>query len=508
MATHLFGAVDVGSYELGLKIFEVSRGRGIRVVDHMERRIDLGSETYETGKISYRRVQQVEEVLRDFRRVMDSYQVEAYKAYGTSAIREMNNASLVLEQWEQASGIHIDVISNSEQRFLDYKSIASHGEAFNRFISDTCGIIDIGGGSIQISLFDRDKLYATQNMPLGILRLHDQLSHMDIRTSQIAGVTEEIVAAQIDTFDKLYLGDRKVHNLIVVDDYLSAVTGALKTEYVDFNRLGRIVDAAAGMNAQEAAKKIGIMDDSYHLVYLSGILVHYIMQRIGAETLWVPGVTLCDGMVYEYAESRKILPPTHNFDADILSCAIGISKRFQGSEERERTLEKIAVNIFDATKKIHGLGRREKLLLRLAATLHDCGKYISMSNLAECSYNIIMSTEIIGLSHIEREIVANVVKFNHSDFVYYEEQSRASDIDRDSYLTIAKLTAILRIANGLDRSHKQKFDDVRITIRDGQMIISVKAGVDITLEKGMISHRAEFFEEVFGLTPVIRQRKN
>jgi exopolyphosphatase/guanosine-5'-triphosphate,3'-diphosphate pyrophosphatase len=117
-----------------------------------------------------------------------------------------------------------------------------------------------------------------------------------------------------------------------------------------------------------------------------------------------------------------------------------------------------------------------------------------------------MSTEIIGLSHMEREIVANVVKYNHVDFDYYEVIGRNSDIDRESYLVIAKLTAILKVANGLDRSHKQKFKDIKTTLKDEQLIITVDSSVDITLEKGLFVKRAEFFEEVFSVKPVIRQK--
>ena len=120
-------------------------------------------------------------------------------------------------------------------------------------------------------------------------------------------------------------------------------------------------------------------------------------------------------------------------------------------------------------------------------------------NLAECSYNIIMSTEIIGLSHTEREIVANVVKFNHAEFVY------SQNID---YLTVAKLTAILRVANGLDRSHKQKFKDVKTSLKDGSLVITVDTDDDITLEKGLFTEKAEFFEEVFSVRPVIKQKKS
>lgn len=145
-------------------------------------------------------------------------------------------------------------------------------------------------------------------------------------------------------------------------------------------------------------------------------------------------------------------------------------------------------------------------LLRIATLLHDCGKYISLVNLGECSYNIIMSTEIIGLSHMEREIVANVVKYNHIDFEYSEVVGSDGTIDRTAYLTIAKLTAILKIANGLDRDHKQKFKDVRTTLKEEKLIITVDASVDITLEKGLFTKRADFFEEVYSVKPVIRQR--
>ena len=191
---------------------------------------------------------------------------------------------------------------------------------------------------------------------------------------------------------------------------------------------------------------------------------------------------------------------------DIIACAQNISKRYMGSKRRGETLEKIAMTIFDSMKKIHGLGKRERLLLRIATLLHDCGKYISLVNLGECSYNIILSTEIIGLSHLEREIVANVVKYNHMDFDYGEVMQQGGDIDKAAYLTIAKLTAILKIANGLDRSHKQKFKDVKASLKERELVITVDGSVDITLEKGLFTKRSDFFEEVYSIRQVIRQR--
>ena len=179
-----------------------------------------------------------------------------------------------------------------------------------------------------------------------------------------------------------------------------------------------------------------------------------------------------------------------------------------GSRQRSETLQTIALGIFDSLKKIHGLGKRERLLLQICTILHDCGKYISMVNLGDCSYNIIMSTEIIGLSHIERSIVANVVRFNHDDFEYYKDGGyRFRGIDHDSYLTIAKLTAILRIANGLDRTHKEKFKNIKLALKDTNLEITVDTMADTSLERGLFGERAEFFEQVYGIKPVIRQKR-
>ena len=93
------------------------------------------------------------------------------------------------------------------------------------------------------------------------------------------------------------------------------------------------------------------------------------------------------------------------------------------------------------------------------------------------------------------------------DFDYYDKLSSYTSINQREYLLIAKLTAILRIANALDRSHKQKFKNVKISLKEKELIILVETDEDITLEKGLLPEKAAFFEEVFSLEPVIRQKK-
>ncbi len=506
-----FAAIEVGSYELSMKIFEISAKNKMREVDHIRHKLDLGTETYSTGKLSYGKVEELCRVLRDYKSIMSSYKVDAYRICGTSAIREMENRDIVLDQIALKTGLNIEVLSNSEQRFVNYKSIAAKGAEFNKVLEKSTAIVDIGGGSIQISLFDKGTLNTTQNLKLGVLRIKERLGHIDVGSVHLEEVISEIDNAQLSVLQKLYLKDKTIENIILVDDYLtefvSRITKNEESKFLTAEKYEQYYKYLWEKSISEIAAQMSLPEESVKLVMISTILMRRIIEITGAKTIWVPGVTLCDGIAYDYAEKEKLVTGGHDFEKDILDCALQISKRYMGSRKRAETLESLTLNIFDNTRKLHGLGKRERLYLRIAAILHDCGKYISMVNLGECSYQIIMATEMIGLSHKEREIVANVVRFNHDEFLYYDELIKGSSLGRQSYLTIAKLVAILRIANGLDRSHKQKFKDVKVSLKDDELILQVDTKEDISLEKGLFTDRAEFFKEVYNVEPVIRQKR-
>ena len=512
MGVKMFAAIDVGSYMLHLKVFQFLPSNHMKEVDSIRYGIDLGTETFATGKLSSAKVAELCKVLSDFSDIMKSYGVTQYVAYGTSAIRETKNTRVLLDLIEQKTGIRIDILSNSRQRFLTYKSVASLGEDFNEFIQKGTVIMDIGGGSIQISVFENDTLVATQNMKLGVLRLQERLHVLTSASVKYEALLDEMIGSQFEVFKKLYLKDRQIENIIIVDDHVSILMqnkllGGEVAGYVDTKTFDQFYSSLRTDSMGEKQKRYGLDEAGVNKMQISAALIEKAVKLTSAKLIWAPGITMCDGMAYEYGENHRLLKRSHDFEEDIIACAKNISKRYMGSVKREETLEAITLSIFDCLKKRSGLSGRDRLLLRIAAILHDCGKYISLYNLADCSYNIIISTEIIGLSHEEREIVADVVRFNHMEFESYEESASTRSISGEQYLRIAKLTAILRVANGLDRSHKQKFKDIKASIKDKDFIITVHTNKDITLEKGLLRERADFFEEVFFLKPVIKQQK-
>ncbi|MCI8418716.1 MAG: HD domain-containing protein [Lachnospiraceae bacterium] len=508
-----FAGIDIGSYEVGMKIFELSPRKGMKEIDYIRYNIELGKDTYASGKIGNELLEELCGVLLDFQRIMREYQVDAYRVCATSAIRETRDVLLILDKIRVRTGLEVEVLSNSEQRFLGYKSIASTEAAFQSMIQNSTAIVDVGGGSIQISLFDKDALVTTQNLRIGALRIRERLAEVESRTTHFASVLNEMIGNELRSFKRLYLKERKLENIILTGDYVSQFFRRHAREglaaVLSREEFMELYQKATSLTSTQMAAHLGLPMEHVSLILPSLVLYHRFIEDTGAESIWLPGHNLSDGLAYDYGEKKKILKSPHNFENDIVEAAKNISKRYQSSKSHIAGTEYLALTIFDRMKGIHGMGKRERLLLQIAVILHDCGKYINMSRTAECSYSIIMATEIIGLSHREREIIANAVRFNTREFASFEEVTFASGLERLDYLLIAKISAILRVANAMDRSHKQKFKNVKVTLKEKEreLVVLVDTVEDISLERGLFSDKAEFFETVFSIRPVIRQKK-
>ncbi len=519
MAIRTFAAIDVGSFELDLGIYEISGKYGIREVDHLRHALALGKDTYNDGKISFQLVEEMCSVLNKFSQVMKTYRVEDYHAYASSALREAKNSQIVLDQIYVRTGLRVMTISNSELRFKSYKAVAARDAEFRETLKSGTAVIDVGFGSTQISMFDKDVLVSTQNLLLGALRLSEMAAHWRVDYRMVPAIIEEMVEYELRTFRKMYLKDRQIKTLIATGETMNyMVKRGMKEETKNrftAAEFKNFCEHLCSMSVDEIEDEYEISREYATILRPSAILYKTILEMTGAEQLWAPGITLCDGIAAEYAHEKRLVKFQHDFEGDILSTARHMAKRYKCNTDHTREVERAAEAIFHAMKKYHGMGERERLLLRIAAILHDCGKFVNITKGTESSYQIIMATEIIGISHLEREIVANIVRYNLQEYAYdeVELQSDLSQYEgqgmtrRELTIRIAKLTAILRLANSMDRSHKQKMKDSRVAVRDGRLLVTTDHEESIVLEQYSFDQKADFFEEVFGIRPEIRQKR-
>ena len=262
MAIRTFAAIDVGSFELEMGIYEMSYKTGIRRVDHIRHVIALGKDTYSGGKISYGLVEEMCQVLGEFAQIMKAYRVKDYRAYATSAMREARNNQIILDQIRVRTGLTVRIISNSEQRFISYKAIAAKAGEFNKIIQKGTAIVDVGFGSAQLSLFDKDSLVTTQNLPLGTLRVRGLLANIPATVAEHREHIEEIVDNELFTFRKMYLKDREINNLIGIGENILYIINRMDLkaygDRIDAAAMNRFYERLCQMTTDQIEEKFGV----------------------------------------------------------------------------------------------------------------------------------------------------------------------------------------------------------------------------------------------------------
>ena len=511
MAYKMFAAIDVGSTDISMKIFEVSVKNGFREIDYISNIIELGSETYQKGVVSAQSIDMLCATLNKFKKKMKEYDIEDYyKAYATSAIREAENSAMIIDQIYLRTGLKVEILNNAEHRFLMYKGLAVKTQNFDKIVSKNTAVVDIGAGSIQISVFNNQKLTATQNILLGALRVRDRFNTITFNTAHLENVIEEYIGSEISTFRKYYLKDKEIKNIIAigdeVDNLIKVAPELNITDSIDEKQWEYIYNKILEKKPEELSVLYSIPFERATLLLPAAIIYRSFLKQAKADLIWTPNIVLCDGIVVNVMEKEKKLNITRDFNEDILYAVYNLAKRYRCDLSHIDYVSKAALTIFDKMKKMHGLGEKEKLQLQIAAMLHSCGRFVNMNDVSSNSYGIIMSTEIMGVSQREREEIANVVQYNTR---YMPDYSAIKGmIGNGSYIRIAKLTAILRIANALDKSHKQKINAYTMRVKDKKLTITVDTLEDLTLEQGLFVTKADFFEKVFGIRPILRQKRS
>ena len=508
MGVTTFAAIYIGSYEVSLKVFEISGKKHVRTVDFVRSRVELGKDAFHGQPIGYELVDGICDVLHEFSRIMEGYRVDDFKAYSGPVLLNASNCLFILDQIERRTGIRVSLLDNSEHRFLSYKCVSSKAE-FGRMIQESAAVVNVGGGELQITLFVHGEVLTTQHLVLGTMRLAQLFADTNVCLDHAKRQMKELVDKEMEVFKAQYYQNRTIKYLILTGDYslevMRRMDKNLDNTTVDAQKFSGYLKRLEKKESAQIAEALNLSDETDALIVPSLILYRRIVETLAADAIWVPGIDISDGIVYDYALAHRYMKPVHDFDRDIISAANSLSKRYMSYSPHIDALVEMSSLIYDAMKKVHGMGKREKLLLQTAAILHDCGKYVSFANAPECAYDIILSSEIMGLSYRDRVIVASIVKYNTYLLDDYDEVSDV--LDREGYLTVAKCAAILRVANAMDRSHKQKFKNVRAALKGKQLIISIETADGMMLEKTMFGAKAGMFEEVFSIKPVIREKK-
>ena len=503
----LFASIYIGTYETTLKVFEVVKQKGAKTIDVQKIQSDIIKDILSKGMILPETVDKLCRILNDMKRTIEGYKVDAFSVVAGPNIRQASNDLVVLEQIKMRTGFSPIVLSNSEQRFLGYQAVAST-ENFDELISDSAVLVDVGGVSLQITLFSKGKIITTQHLSLGTVSINENLRKLGSTSGNSLEQTYEMMYKELDVFKTMFLRDIEPKYMILFGVQVNSITERISSFSSKSIKTEEYLDCLNKINRQYIKR----FDDSND-IYLDNenviepvvMLYKALAETLNPSMVFAPGVSVAEGMMYNHSYQKKWLVSKHDFDNDIITAAWSIAKRYGSYQPHLKALYRLSGEIFDAMKKYHGLTKRHRVLMECIAILHDCGKYISLAEASSCSYTIIMASEILGLTHKERELIASTVEFNRKPVEPYDNMS--DRFTQDEYLTILKLLAILKVANALDRSHKQKIKNVSMKVKDNELVINIEANSSLALEKGLFTKNASYFQEIFGIKPVLREKQ-
>lgn len=503
-----YAAIVIGSRNILMRVYTVS-GNGIKMIDSISHEYELGKDAYLTRHITAGQIEEICVVLSDFKLRLKEYAVKDCRCYATSAIRRAKNQMAVCNHIKIRTGFTVQVLSNSELRFLMYKGIQVSELNFDEIVQKNTAILDIGAGSVQVSLFDKQALYMTQNLAIGTAKVREILEFVEDNTLNYISVMEEYIESVIDSFKMAFLKDKQIKNVVAIGDEiknLKRIAPELKLgDVVHYDQICYLYRKIKKASYKDLAVQYGLTIEEARMTLPSVIIYKLFLEESKADTVYICDTNLCDGSVIDYAQETGRLTISHDFYQDMIASAKYIGKRYRYNKQHAQYVRELSLDIFDRTAKFHGLKERDRLILELAAILHDIGKYVNMNDAGDNGYRLIMSTEIMGLSHREREQLANVVLYNTKDMPGTDEVDSA--FWREEYLRIAKLSVILRLANALNRGQRQKYRNVSIMRKGKELLILVESDQDMTLEISRFGKKADYFNEIIGVTPVLKQKR-
>lgn len=506
------GVIDVGSGFMELKIVQLTEDGRFQVLEDVVKSLAIGRDTFSLGKLSPAMVDEICNVLSGFRQLLRDYHVRVFRAVATSAVREAKNRDYVLDQIQVRTGISLEVLHNSEERYLTQLAVRHVIPEYTKLKTAGLLTMDIGSGSIQIAAYDDSGLVYNQNIRLGSLRIRQLLSSVEENSLQFPKVLEEYIISHIDQLKRQNVKEN-YHFLIATGGEMEMVRrlcpgkeADLDIASIDRDQFDALYETMLYKSSRAIADEYGLEYERAEMLIPTMMLLKTFWKMTESQKLYCPYAGLLDGILWELNEQYGMKQEEENLDHEILSYARVLAEQYHYDKDHVADVDGKAMMIFDHLARPQRLGVRHRLLLRTAILLHDTGKYINLTNHAMCSSYIIQSSELIGLTEEEQTMIMIIARYHENGEPTMDDADYLG-LGKKNRVAAAKLIAIIQLANSLDASHKQKLDLVSVRSEEGNFILRVRAGEDFLLEHWMFQKHSEFFRAVFGLQPELKMKR-
>jgi exopolyphosphatase/guanosine-5'-triphosphate,3'-diphosphate pyrophosphatase len=497
-----FAAVDIGSNSVRLKIARLTRGH-LRQI-HEDREVTrLGEGVFRSGFLTPESMAETVKVLRRFHRAAQQVVTEPVRVVATSAMRDARNSQAFLEWVRSATGWTVEIISGLEEARLIHLGLVSN----LRGAHSPALMMDLGGGSCELTVSVRGHIRDTVSLPLGAVRLTDEFLRHDpprkgelkrlqgFITREVNRIVPRIVAARVKT---VIATSGTADALATAASHLRKNGSRQRT--VSRLEMTRLAKRLARLPVEERRKIEGIGLRRAEIIIAGAMVYQELLDRCHLKGFRYSALGLRDGLLAQMAaEHDRSTRSGKQIESERWESITRAVEHYHVDMRHALDVRDAAMFLFSSLNSVHGLAPEFREWLSAAAMLYEVGDYVNRNGHHRHTYYILSNSEILGYTPQQRRLIAAIARYLGKSRPILEDPPMKA-LDPEERAGVQKSIMLLRLARALNLGRTRAVQKVRVNLRGAEVHLTLvprrRMGVD--LELWAIEKDAPYFREVFG----------
>jgi exopolyphosphatase/guanosine-5'-triphosphate,3'-diphosphate pyrophosphatase len=513
----VFAAIDLGSNSVRLKIAQV-QAHQLKTLHEDREVVRLGESVFQTGMISPDAMANTIRALKRFQKAVQLHVADKVRLVATSAMRDARNAAAFTAWVKSATGWNVEVISGLEEgRLIHLGVVAGEPGARGRVL-----LIDLGGGSCEVTLSDGGNIKEMLSLPLGAVRLQQEFLRTDPPAKEDIARLRQFIDREMKRVDRKLGTSLRVSLVIATSGTASALaeagstlaaTGALTKpagkrpaakrathtpDLATTEEVRRLSDRLLKMNNAQRAAVPGIGPKRSEIIIGGAMVYASVLERFGLKGFRYSPLGLRDGMLAQMLAEVDLRASVHKkIEEERWAGVLQVCKRYGVDLKKAEPVRQHAVELFDSLARVHELPVEYKTWLQAAAMMQDVGKYMNHQGHHRHTQYIIANSEIFGFSPEQRAIVSAIAR--------YMGKSRPDPLERpmrvipiEEHRSVTACIVMLRLAQALNQDRASAVVRMRTVVYPKRVVIDLTPGRGgAELEAWSLRKEAPYFREVF-----------
>ena len=470
---------------------------GIKTIHYHREPVRLGHDAFTRSRLSGETMEKALQAFVTFRSMIDLHPVQTIRATGTSALRDSSNASELIRLIKDKTNIEIEVISGEEEARLIHLSVHHRVPDMDRMKTL---LIDIGGGSIEVTLAKHGDIVALESFRMGTVRLLEMFREASEDSEQPKIMNEYIAAMQQKVREEmagmhidLCIGTGG--NIETLDELGVSLLGNDSNHQLSFKDIKKLVKHLQSMSYEDRIDHLGLRPDRADVIIPAAIALKSIVKLARPAPLLVPSAGLADGVLLDLLQEQN--DDNKALAHQAIAWARSMARKYHADPGHARHVRILARKLFSELKTIHRLHERDLLLLQVAAIVHEIGITVRPNKHHRHAFYLINASPMVGLSASEKNLVAIVVRY-HRKRTPDADNELFSELTESQQQRAFQLNVLLRLAIALDKERRGNVRAIHVNRSKKTLRLLVEGKGDLLLERWAARKEAAWFETVFG----------